>query len=435
MLRLLIPLIIEQILGVTIGIADTVMVASLGEAAVSSVSIVDNINLLLIQIFTSLASGGAVIAAQYIGRGDADSANDSAKQLLYTSVILTFGVMFFSLAFNKTILKFIYGGIEADVMSNAEIYYYITAVSYPFLAVYNACAAIYRAMGNSRAPMLISALMNAINICGNALFIFGAGIGVAGAAAATLISRAAGAVIMLFLICGTNNVIRIEKIFRFKFNTGMIKKVLKIGVPNGLENGMFQIGKLLVASLITTFGTASIAANAICGIVTGMALIPGSAIGIAMITVVGQCVGAKEYGQAAAYTRKLMFAMYAAMFFLNVMLFVFTRQFVDIFGLSPYAADLSSEVLKIYAVAGTLVWPISFGLPNALRAAGDAKFTMITSVISMWLFRIAFSYILIYLFRLQLHGVWIAMYIDWIFRSSVFVVRFARGKWKKLKVI
>lgn len=435
LVRLLVPIVIEQVLGVSIGMADTIMVSSLGESAVSSVSLVDNINILLIQVFTALASGGAVIAAQYIGRGDKKSANTASKQLLYASVFITLIIMTVSLIFNNQILNIIYGNIEAEVMHNARIYFFITAMSYPFLAIYNSCAGLFRAMRRSKVTMFISIWMNVINVSGNAIFIYGFHTGVAGAAIATFISRIVGSIIMLILIINKNNPIFIEKLFNPEFNFTMIKRILKIGLPNGMENGMFQIGKLLVAGLITTFGTAAIAANAVAGSITGIAMIPGSAIGLSMITVVGQCVGAGEYEQAVTYTKRLMTMMFIAIGALNLVLFIVAPIFVTFYNLSEGAAKTALEILRLYAVMTATIWPLSFGLPNALRASGDTKFTMIVSIISMWSFRIGFSYILAKFLGLGLYGVWYAMYIDWIFRATVFVIRFLRGKWKSIRVI
>ena len=433
--RLLVPIVIEQVLAVSIGMADTIMVSSLGESAVSSVSLVDNINILLIQIFTALASGGAVIAAQYIGRGDQKSANTAAKQLMYSSFFITLIITALSLIFNNQILRAIYQQIEPDVMNNSMIYYYITALSFPFLAIYNACAGLFRAMGNSKVTMYISILMNILNISGNAILLYGLHYGVEGAAIPTFLSRAVGAVIMLILIRHKDNKIYIEKILSPEIDFKMIKRILRIGVPNGLENGMFQIGKLLVSGMIAALGTASIAANAVANSITGIAMIPGSAIGVSMITVVGQCVGAGEYDQAMRYTKRLMAMMFGAMGVLNLILYLTAPTFTGFYNISEGAAKTTVDILRIYSVMAATVWPLSFGLPNALRASGDAKFTMIVSVISMWVFRIGFSYLLIYVFHLELHGVWFAMYIDWIVRSTVLTTRFLRGKWKSIRVI
>ncbi|QAT50496.1 MATE family efflux transporter [Caproiciproducens sp. NJN-50] len=435
LVRLIWPLVIEQFLAVTIGMADTVMVATSGEAAVSGISLVDAVNTLLIQIFAALATGGAVVASQYLGSQNREGACRSAKQLLYTITAMASGITVLSVIFCRQILRFVFGGIAPDVMSNAQTYYYLTALSYPFMAIYNAGAALYRSMGNSRISMVVSILMNLINIVGNAILIYGFNWGVAGAGTATLLSRIVAAVLMLILIKEKENLIFIENIFRFEFHPDMIRKILAIGVPNGLENGMFQVGKLLVQNLITTFGTSAIAANAIANSVSSFSNIPGNAIGLGLITVVGQCVGAEDYDHAVFYTKRLMKAAYLSMGMINVALFLFAGPIVGVFHLSAAATASASQILTCFAVFNAVIWPVSFTLPNALRAAGDARFTMVTSMLSMWVFRIGFSYILSLLLGLGLPGTWFAMYIDWVVRSLVFLIRFSGGKWKQRRVI
>ena len=292
--RLILPLVLEQLLLVTVGMADTVMVSTVGEAAVSGISLVDQVNVLLIQIFAALATGGAVVASQYLGRRDRENACRSAKQLVYATFGMAVAIGALVLVLNRHILRLVFGNVEPDVMQAAETYFWLSALSYPMLALYNAGAALFRSMGNSRISLFASLIMNVINIGGNALLIYGLNWGVAGAATATLASRTVAGLMMMLLLRNRDNPIFLERLFHPEWNGGILKSILRVGVPNGLENGMFQIGKLLVAGLITTFGTSAIAANAICNNVGSMSNIPGSAIGLAMITVVGQCVGAKD---------------------------------------------------------------------------------------------------------------------------------------------
>ena len=438
MLRLILPLIAEQTLAVTIGMLDTVMVSAAGEAAISGVSLVDQINILLINIFSALTTGGAVVAAQYLGRKDRKNAGKAAKQLFWLSGTITAVIMVACLIFNRGILSAVYGAVEPEVMSSARIYFYITSLSYPALGLYNSGAALFRSMGNSPVSMMTSLIMNVINLFGNALLIYGFGMGAAGAAWATLVSRTVGAVIMLILICRTTanpNEFRVERIYRPETDFGMIKSILRIGIPNGAEGGMFQIGKLLVANLITTFGTASIAANAVSNTLAGFSIIPGAAMGLAMVTVVGQCVGAGDYAQAKKYTMKMMGFTYMLCGVVDIVMFFAGPSIVSFFNISADAREMSSYIVRTYAVASFLIWSLSFALPNSLRAAGDARFTMVIAIISMWIFRIGFSYLLCGYFKMGLNGVWYAMYIDWVFRSSFYVWRFLSGRWKNKKVI
>ena len=431
--RLIIPLVIEQFLAMTIGMADTIMVTSVGEHAVSGVSLVDNISTLLINVFSALATGGAVVAAQYLGSRDEENACSAAKQLFYAIGALSAATMAVCLLFREPILRLVFGQLEDNVMKAAMTYFLLTAISYPLLAIYNAGAALFRAMGNSKVSMLASLLMNIVNIGLNAILIYGADIGVAGAGFGTLFSRLAGAVLMTWLICQHGHRIHIDHLLHFEFRGQLVKKILRIGVPNGLENGMFQIGKLLVLGLVTPLGTSATAANAIANSVAGVVNVPGNAISLSLITVVGQCMGAGDSKQAVRYTRKLMTIVYLAMGSLSVLLFFFATPVVGLFGLTPGAAVMAIQVLRWCAVFDLIFWPMSFSLPNALRASGDAKFTMIVSMCSMWIFRIGFSYLLVP--QIGLLGVWVAMFIDWIVRAVVFLNRFLSGRWKTKTVI
>lgn len=435
LIHLILPLVVEQFLAVTIGLTDTIMVANVGEAAVSGTSIVDAINVLMIEIFSALATGGAVVVSQYIGREDRKGACDAAKQLLYAITFLASGIMAVCEIFRTPILYLVYGSIDAGVMKNAEVYFQLTAISYPFLAVYNAGAALFRSMGNSKISMMVSFIDNIVHIGSDAVLIYGFKWGAAGAGAATLAARALAAAAMLYLVCRSSNLVYISHPFKPVIELHMVKRILNIGIPNGLENGMFQIGKLIVQRLVTTFGTSAIAANAVAGSISTMSNIPGNAISLALITVVGQCIGAKDYKQSTYYTKRLMGAAYLSMGTLNIILFLVTVPVVGIYNLDPAATASAIQILRAFAVASATIWVPSFVLPNALRAAGDVKFTMLTSAVSMWVFRIGFCYILTGFFGMGVLGVWYAMFIDWAVRMTVFIFRYRSGRWKTKKVI
>lgn len=422
--RLIVPLVIEQVLAVTVGMADTVMITTRGEAAVSGVSLVDAIAILLIGLFGALATGGAVVSAQFLGHKEPENASRAANQLLLSVTVLSVFLMIISLLLNKQILTLIYRDIDVEVMNYARTYFYISAISFPFLAVYNAGAALFRAMGNSKLSMYVSLIMNLINIVGNAFFLFVLHWSVEGVAASTLIARVVAAVVMLILIRKPSNPIHIDSHFRFGFEPKMIQRILRIGIPNGLENSVFQLGKLMVQGLTASFGTAAIAANAVAGTIASLEVIPGNAIGLAMITIVGQCVGANDEKQMRWYTKKLMKIAYGAMIALNIIILLGLNGIVWIYQLKPETAALAKSLMLCHGVFCMVIWPASFVLPNALRAANDVKFTMLTSLFSMWIFRILFSYILADYFQLGVLGVWYAMIIDWAFRSLCFLLRF-----------
>jgi putative MATE family efflux protein len=432
---LIIPLIIEQVLMVSIGMADTVMIASAGESAVSAISLVDSITILIVQLFAAFATGGAVVASQYLGNKDHASANAAAKQLILLSLLASITLLILCMPFRRQIISFIFGSIETSVLEGGATYFIYILLSLPFLAAYNASAALFRSMGNSKISLWVSLVMNLVNVAGNAYFIFALHLGVIGAGLGTLLSRIIGSAIILALLTDPTNQISVRNYRHWSLRWDMIKRILHIGIPNGIEGSVFQIGKLLVQGFIAAFGTASIAANAIANSVASFVNIPGGAIGLASITVIGQAVGAKRPDQAVFYGKKLLFAAYIAMIAVAIPVFIFAPKIVPIFNLSAEATELASNVIRSAMIFSSILWPTAFSLPNFLRAAGDAKFTMVVSMVSMWASRVGMSYLLAIVFGWGIYGVWFGMYIDWIFRSICFITRFARGKWKTKRVI
>lgn len=429
------PLLLEQTLSVTMGMADTLMVAGVGEAAVSSVSLVDTLNVLIIQILSALATGGAVIGSQYLGRRDTENACRSAAQLYSVLGISTVVVGIVCMLLSRPILRGVFGSIDEDVMRFAQQYFLISAVSYPFIGLYNGGAALFRAQGNSRISMLASLVMNVINIAGNALLIYGFGMGVIGAALATLIGRVFAAVFILWQNQNLSNPLRVQELADLKPRSQPIRQILSLGIPSGLENGMFQIGKLCVSSLTSTLGTSAIAANAVANSVSTLANIPGNTMSLAMIPVIGQCLGAGDKKQAKHYSVTLLGIAIGGLAIANALVFVLMPEIVTWFNLSAEASVLCTTVVHMFNVASVFFWATSFTLPNALRAGGDAKYTMTVSIISMWLFRVILSYVFVLQFQLGLAGVWLGMFCDWVFRSICFLIRFVRGKWMNHKVI
>lgn len=432
---LILPLMVEQLLAVTVGMADTMMVSRVGEAAVSGISLVDSVNVLLIQVFAALATGGAVVVSQYLGRRDRQSACAAARQLIWITALLATVIGAVVLVGNRWILQFVFGRVEPAVMENAMTYFWLSALSYPFIAVYNAGAALFRSMGNSKVSMMTSFIINIINIGGNAILIYGFHWGTAGAGTATLVSRAVAAVVMVVLLHHRNNPVYLEGLLRPYLDRKLAGSILKVGIPNGVENGMFQVGKLLVAGLISSFGTSAIAANAICNNLGSISNIPGAAIGLGMVTVVGQCVGARDHAQARRYTKLLLGWTYAVMMLTNLAVMLLAEPLIGMYHVGAETNRMAFEVMAVYCILCAVVWPLSFTTPNALRAAGDARFTMTVSMFSMWIFRIGFSYILGSWMQIGLFGVWLAMEIDWVVRALFFTIRFLGKKWEKSNVI
>lgn len=429
--KLIIPLIIEQILAIAVGLADSLMVASAGEAAVSAVSLVDTVFVLLINLFAALATGGAVICGQYIGRHHPEAACRAANQLVLFTGIFSAIVMVLTYACKDFILHVVFGNIAPDVMKNCETYLLIVAGSIPFIALYNAGAAIFRSMGDSKTAMYMSLLMNGINLAGNAILIYGLRMGVAGAAIPTLISRIVAAVVIVWMLANQQKQVHLVLPFEFRFDLPLLKKILGIGIPNGLENSMFQLGKILVLSIASGFGTASIAANAVCNSIGMFQILPGAAIGFAVLTVVSQCVGAGDYRQVRYYTKKLLMITYAAKILINILVLAALPFLIKMYHLSPEAAGYTQKIIWYHAACVVTIWPLSFTLPNTLRAAADVKFPMVLSIISMWIFRIGFSWLLGVELGMGIFGIWVAMTIDWLFRAICFTVRYVKGKWEK----
>jgi len=428
--NLIVPLVVEQLLAITVGLADSMMVARVGEAAVSAVSLVDSVNVLMVNAFAALATGGAVVVGQYLGRREMEKANRSAQQLLLFmgECALVITVLLYLL--KGFILHVVFGSIEPDVAAHANIYFMIVEASTFFLAIYNAGAALFRVMGNSNISMAVSLVMNGINVAGNAILIFGFHLGVAGVAIPTLVSKIVAAVLMVVLLCRKDLTLHLSRPFSFRHEKSMIRNILYIGVPNGIEGSMFQLGKLMLLSAVTVFGTASVAANAIGNTVCTFQCLAPQSIGLGMVTVVSRCVGAGDIERARFYTRKLMKWGYVSMLAINLLLFVLTPLILRIYGLSEEANAYARIILYSHSGVGIVLWPIAFQLPQTLRAAGDTRYTMLVSSASMWTFRVILGVFFARVLNLGVLGIWYSMYIDWFFRAIFFVHRYRGHRWE-----
>ena len=442
--RLIVPLIIQQILSVTVGTVDSMMVSHAGEAAVSGVSLVNTLDTLLVLVFTSLVTGGSVVISQALGKKDLTHARASVKQLLYAATGIAALLTIVVLSLRRPLLSLLFGSVEADVMRSAEGYFFFVALSFPFLAIDSANAASFRAMGNSMVSLLVSLMMNVINIVGNALFIFVFEWGAVGAAVATLIARMAGATVLTILIHNRKNVLYIERLFHYRPDFKVIRSILHIGIPNGIENGMFQFGKLLTQTLVSTMPTAAIAANAVANTLANFQYMTGSSFSNSMVTVVGRCIGAKEKEQAKRYSRLMIALGYGALILVALITVIFARPLIAAYDISAESSSQAYSLIMYHTVCAVLVWPIAFILPSAFRAASDVRFPLMVSMFSMWFFRVALSYFfapaaftfLGFTFTglgMGVMGVWIAMTIDWAFRTALFLWRYLSGKWLTVK--
>lgn len=432
---LLIPLIVEQFLAMLVGMADSIMIASVGESAVSGVSLVDSCMMLLINMFAALATGGAVVAGQYLGYKDEEKGCQSAQQLVWFMAIASIVVMAAVYICKNIILDNVFGSITPEVRAHANTYILIVTASIPFLAVYNGGAAIFRAMGNSKVSMNISILMNIINIGGNAILVFGLGCGTEGVAIPTLVSRVFAAIAIIALLVNQERVLHIEKSLKYIPDWKMIKKILYIGIPNGMENSMFQLGKILVLSLVSTFGTYAIAANAVCNVLAGFQILPGMATGLAVTTVISRCIGAGDYEQAKYYTKKLHIFSYSGLVVMVLLIWAILSPILHAYNLSQEATDAARSIMYLHGLCAIFVWPLSFTLPSVFRASGDVKYSMIVSVTSMWVCRVVMSYIIGDFMGLSVFGIWVAMILDWCARALFFVIRYRSGKWKHKAIV
>ena len=432
---LLIPLIIEQMLNSLMGMVDTLMVSRVGAEAISAVSLVDSINNLVLQVFAAMAAGAAIICSQYLGRKDEKGCNDAAKQIVLTVVVISSVIMIIGVGFRKPLLHLIFGSVEEAVMTNAQMYFLITALSYPFIALFQAGAAFYRACGNSKFTMKTALIANVANIVGNTLFIFVLQMGAAGAAISTLISRALCAFVVFYALRKPGYAIQLKNYFSSRPDMNLIVKILAIGVPSGIENGMFQFGKLAIQSTVSSLGTAAIAAQAMTIIfenVNGMAAV---GIGIGLMTVVGQSIGAGRQEEAKYYIVKLAGYAEVAMIISCILVYIAARPVTVLAGMSEESTALCMQMILAITIVKPILWVPSFTPPNGLRAAGDVRFSMITATLTMWLCRVALSIFLMRVVKTGPIGVWYGMFADWGVRGVIFTIRFVRGKWLRFKVI
>ena len=411
------------------------MVSNIGSAAISAVSLVDSINILVIQALSALSAGGAILCSQYLGSKNQKEANRSAQQVLFVMVVLSVMLSAFCLIFRDPLLRLIFGEVEPDVMTNSQTYFLFTLLSFPFIGLYDAGASIMRSQNNSRNPMIISVISNFMNIAGNAILIFGFQMGVEGAAISTLVSRIFCAVVVIWQLRSENAPISIRNYFSIRPDFHLIKKILFIGIPSGIENSMFQFGKLAIQSTVSTLGTVAIAAQAMTNILENLNGIAAIGIGIGLMTVVGQCLGANRKDEAIYYIKKLSWLAEAVVIASCLLVFALTKPITIIAGMESASAKLCLSMVTFITIVKPLSWVLAFIPPYGMRSAGDVKFSMITSCCTMWLCRVSLC---IYLCRVWGFGpiaVWIGMFCDWTLRAIIFSIRFHSGKWLNHHVI
>ena len=434
---LLIPVVLDQLLNSIMGTADTKMVSNVGSAAISAVSLVDSINVLVIQAFSALAAGGAIICAQYIGQRNKEKANESARQVLFIITAISVAVSLICLVFQKPLLRLIFGSVEPAVMRASETYFFYTALSFPFIAAYDSAASIFRAQDNTKGPMIISMISNVMNIAGNAVMIWVFHMGVAGAALSTLISRIFCAVVVIIQLRkekeGQEIVVR--DYFEIRPDWSMIRRILGLGIPSGIENSMFQLGKLAIQSTVSTLGTTAIAAQAMTNILENLNGIAAIGVGVGLMTIVGQCLGAGRQDEAVYYIKKLCVIAEVIIIISCLGVFALTKPITILGGMEKESADMCFHMVMWITIVKPLVWIMAFIPGYGLRAAGDVKFSMIVSCCTMWACRFCLCVFLIRVMGFGPMGVWIGMFADWTLRGIIFTWRFHSRKWLQHKVI
>lgn len=434
---LLIPVVLEQLLNSIMGTADTMMVSNVGSAAISAVSLVDSINVLVIQAFSALAAGGAIVCAQYIGQRNKEKANESARQVLFIITAISVAVSLICLVFQKPLLRLIFGSVEPAVMRASETYFFYTALSFPFIAAYDSAASIFRAQDNTKGPMIISMISNVMNIAGNAVMIWVFHMGVAGAALSTLISRIFCAVVVIIQLRkekeGQEIVVR--DYFEIRPDWSMIRRILGLGIPSGIENSMFQLGKLAIQSTVSTLGTTAIAAQAMTNILENLNGIAAIGVGVGLMTIVGQCLGARRQDEAVYYIKKLCVIAEVIIIISCLGVFALTKPITILGGMEKASADMCFHMVMWITIVKPLVWIMAFIPGYGLRAAGDVKFSMIVSCCTMWACRFCLCVFLIRVMGFGPMGVWIGMFADWTLRGIIFTWRFHSRKWLQHKVI
>ena len=432
---LIIPLIADSLLSILIGMADTIMVSGCGEAAVSGVSLVDTISNLLITVFSAFATGGAVVVSQYLGHGDNDKAKESAKNLIYISIIISVIMTAVILPIRSSIIDLLFGAIEPEVKGYTDDYFVPILISYPFLAIYSGLTALSRSERKSFRTMMVSLLMNAINIGGNAILIYAVGLGPRGAGIASLLSRVAGCLVMFMMMMNPEEALNIRGITKGPFSPYLISRMLRIGIPSGLEGAAFHIGKIMVQSLIASLGTSAIAINAVTGNFNAYANITGNGINLAMITIIGQCRGQDNIRDVKYYTKLLMALSLSTTVLICLPLLITAPAVIGFYGLEESSLAEAVPMCRLCLVMCSSLWPFAFTLPNMLKAVGDVRFILLASFSSMWICRVGGAYLMVRAFGMGVEAIWYAMYIDWALRGILYLQRVIRGKWITHRVI
>lgn len=433
--KLIVPVVVEQFLALLVGLVDSLMISHAGEAAVSAVSMINQLNAVFVMLFSALAGGGAVIASQYIGNKDPKNGTLAASQLLMLSTVISLAVMGIVQVLAAAMVGGLFGAAEKAVLDNAMTYLRITACSIPFLAVYNACSGVFRSMGKTRIIMKVSIMMNTINVVGNAIGVFLLKAGVAGVAYPTLLSHIFAAAVMLALVRNRENTIHVDIHKALMWKPAMARRIFRVAVPNAIENGLFQLAKVALVSIVAGFGTVQIAANGVAQNFWSMSALFSMSIGQAYITVIGQYMGAGDPVGADYYMKKLLRITALGTLVWNILIIAATPLVLQFTGLSKETTDLIFLLVLIHDIPCPLFHPFAFPLSSGLRAAGDVKYTMYAAIFATVVCRLSFSLLFAVALNMGVTGVAIAMVLDWVVKSILIATRYRSKKWQKFRLI
>lgn len=428
---LIIPVMMEQTLNVLVGMVDSGMVSKVSQNAMSAVTLADSINQLIQQVFAALATGGVIVCSKFIGANDKRKANDAAGQIVFLMTVISLGITALLFVIRIPLLSLLFGELDQDIMKEAVTYFTVTVFSFPFIALFSAAAAFFRASGKTGFPMVVALISNGINVVGNAVFLYVLDMGVAGAALATLISRAVATVILMAELRKPQQVLVIRDYFKIRPDMKLIGRILAIGIPTGIENGMFQFGKLMIQSSVSTLPADAIAAQSWASIFEGLNGVAASGVNIALLTIVGQTLGAGRKEEAKYYILKLMGYAEAVIVLSCGIVLAICRPVMTVAGITPEALDIAWNMMIWITIFKPIFWVPSFTITNGLKAGGDVRYTMIVSSITMWTCRVFIATLLIRVFHFGPIAVWIGMFADWGIRGFLFFIRYASGNFIK----
>ena len=432
---LFLPILVDQAMVAILNIINSSMVSSSGEGAVAAVNMVDSINLFMINFFIAIATGGTVVVAQYMGRYEAKKAGEASAQAILSCTLCAIAIGALIIAFADPLLSVLFGQADENVMSNARVYLIGCCISYPAFAVFQSVAGALRGMGDTRASMMLSVGMNVVVVILNFIFINGIGLGVLGVTFSLNIARMMAAVASVFYLIRTKHELCIKLRYFLRFSRPLQKSIMLIGLPSASEQMFFHGGKILTQTFIVSLGTASMTAYAISMSMIVLFQVPGQALNLAIMTVVGQCMGAGNIQEAKKFIRSFLVTSFILCTLIALVMLPFTPLMYQMYS-PPDGIAFEAFSCMFISIAGTpILWSMAFITPSALRAAGDAKFTSIAAMLSMWIVRVMLGYLLGIVLEFGIVGVVSAMVLEWGVRALIFALRKRGSRWYQHKVI